>query len=475
MSSDRTPPPAAGACPFSTQATPRPSPPPPALQDVPVEYLSPDDCFALLRDTPALLSRVAGKQTDPLFAICASLWSGYFVSDPDHVREILVDRWRDFTKGPVWQELRRLAPEGLLVAEEEAWPRKRRLLQPFFGAKRLAALSSVIVAAIQEELERIARAADAGPLELLTEMSRLRQRVLLETLFGSSLPPSELQDLTEQLGVVAEESNLRSLLYFLPARIPLPGDRRYQRALTASDTILTRIIEARRRSGADRGDLLSLLLTVRDETSGKGLDDQEIRGALMEFYTVADVPVATSLTWLWYLLDRHPEVERRMRAEAAQVLGGRCPGAQDVASLDYTRRVLQETLRLYPPVWLFPRYTEKDTRLGTYHIPARSVLLLSPYLTHRDPRFWERPGVFDPDRFLPERFESVPRFAYYPFGGGPRLCIGSTFALMKVQLIAAMMLQRFRVRVLPDQEIVPHSTISLVPRHGIKATLERLT
>ena len=473
MSSARTPPSAAGACPFSTPVPPQP--PPLALRDVPVEYLSPDDCFALLRDTPALISRVARKQTDPLFAVCASLWAGYFVSHPDHVREILVDRWRDFSKGPVWQELRRLAPEGLLVAEEAVWLRKRRLLQPFFSAKRLAAISSVIVTAIQDELERIARAADSGPIELMAEMSQLRQRVLLETLFGSSLPPSELQDLTEQLGVVAEETNLRSLLYFLPARIPLPGDRRYQSALAASDRILTRIIEERRRSGADRGDLLSLLLTVRDETSGKGLDDEEIRGALMEFYTVADVPVATSLTWLWYLLDQSPEVERRLRAEVTEVLGERCPGAEDLPSLDYAKRVIQETLRLYPPVWLFPRYAEQETRLGAYHIPARSVLLLSPYLTHRDPRFWERPEVFDPDRFLPARFESVPRFAYYPFGGGPRVCIGSTFALMKVQLITAMMLQKFRVRILPDQVIVPHSTISLVPRHGIKAKLERLT
>ena len=472
MSSSKTPPSAAGACPFSTQASAQS--PSSGLRDVPVEYLSADDCFAFLRDTPGVIARLAPKYPGSPFAVCASLWSGYFVSNPDHVREVLVDRWRDFGKGPMWREIRHLAPDGLVVAEGEPWSHKRRLLQPFFGAQRLASVIGIVVTAIQDELGRIARAAALGPLELKAEMSQLTQRVLLEALFGSSLTPIELQDLAEQLGVIAEEANLRTLLYFLPERIPLSSDRRYHSAIAMYDRTSTRIIEERRRSGGDRGDLLSLLLAVRDETSGKGLDDAEIRGELMQFYIAAGVNVASSLTWLWYLLDQNPEVARRVRAEAAAVLGGRCPGAADLSSLDYTKRAFQETLRLYPPAWGIPRYTEQETHLGAYHIPARSVLLLSPYLTHRDPQLWERPEVFDPDRFLPARFESVPRFAYYPFGGGPRVCIGSTFALMMGQLIVAMMLQEFRVRILPDQEIVSRSAVMLVPRNGIKAELERV-
>ena len=472
MSGSQTPPSAAGACPF---ATPAPAPPSTSgLRDVPVEYLSADDCFAFLRDTPGLIACLAPKHSGSPFAVCASLWSGYFVSHPDHVREVLVDRWRDFGKGPMWREIRHLAPGGLVVAEGEPWSQRRRLLQPFFGAQRLASVVGIVVTAIEDELGRIARAAALGAIELKAEMSQLTQRVLLEALFGSSLTPGELQDLAEQLGVVAEEANLRTLLYFLPERVPLSSDRRYQGAIAMYERTSTRIIEERRRSGEDRGDLLSLLLGVRDETSGQGLGDEEIRGELMQFYIAAGVNVASSLTWLWYLLDQNPAVAQRLRAEEARVLGGRCPGAADLSSLDYTRRVYQETLRLYPPAWGIPRYTEKETSLGDYHIPARSVLLLSPYLTHRDPRFWERPEVFDPDRFLPERFEPLPRFAYYPFGGGPRLCIGNAFALMMGQLIVAMTLQAFRVRILPDQEILSRSAVMLVPRNGIKAELERV-
>jgi cytochrome P450 len=296
--------------------------------------------------------------------------------------------------------------------------------------------------------------------------------VILETMFGKGIDRHETDRLGAELRVAFKAMNLRSFLYFLPEWFPLPGDGRYRAAISTIDEAMFRLVRARRASGADRDDLLSLLLRARDDEKGDGMDDRQLRDELVTMFAAGQDTTANTMTWLWYTLDRHPDVERRLRAEVEGVLGNRRPTFDDVARLVYTKQVIQEVMRLYPPAWMFARFADGDAVIGGHRIPSGAVLLLSPFVTHRDPGLWPDPDRFDPERFTPERSAGRPRYAYYPFGGGPRQCIGNHFAMMEAQLIAAMMVQRLRPKLVSRQPVSPSSVGTLKPRNGIRMTLD---
>jgi cytochrome P450 len=327
-----------------------------------------------------------------------------------------------------------------------------------------------MVEIIDREVSVLA-ARGAATVDMEREMNVMSQRLILETMFGGSIDRCEADRLNDELQVALQGLNLRMFLSFLPERIPLPGERRYRAAIAAIDEAMLRLVRARRASDGLRDDLLSLLLRARDADTGEGMDDRQVRDELVSIFVAGQDATAKAMTWFWYLLDQNPEVERRLSTEVAEVLGDRRPTFEDFAHLEYTKRVIQEAMRLYPPAWMIPHFVDQEAIVGGHRIPARSPILLSPFATHRDPMFWPDPEAFDPERFTPERSAGRPRYAYYPFGGGGHQCIGNHFAMMECQLITAMMVRRLRSRLVPGHRVVPSTSMTLKPRYGIKMTL----
>jgi cytochrome P450 len=296
-------------------------------------------------------------------------------------------------------------------------------------------------------------------------MLRLTLRIAGQTLFNI-----DLSDETHTVGQAVATVNklLSEYLYapFPPFTIPTPRSR-------SLDQVVHDIITQRRQQNTDAGDLLSMLLLARDERTDQGMNDQQVRDEVMTLLIAGHETVATALTWTWYLLSQHPEVERRLHSELDEVLGGHLPTVEHLARLSYTRMVIEEVLRLYPPAWVFGRKAIDADEIAGYVIPANSMIVLSPYMTHRHPAFWEDAEAFDPERFAPEREASRPHYAYFPFGGGPRVCIGNNFALMETQLVLATIAQHYRLRLLSGHPVEPEALFSLRPRFGLLVTLHR--
>ena len=425
---------------------------------------------ALLRDGPGFLLSTARAHPDELFSIQLGPVQVPVVYRPDDLQRVLIDDARTYSKGGMWSATRPLLGNGLVTSDGEVWRRQRQLMQPLFTPKHLASLSGLMVDAIRGAVDRMAERA-GQPMEIGQEMTLITQRVLFETMFGTSLDPAQAEGLGRQLNVAFQAMNIRIFTYFLPEWFPRPGGRAFKRALGTIDAALMRMVAERRAQPAGRPDLLSLLLAARDPDTGDVLSDREVRDQLVTLFVAGLDTTAVTLTWLMHLLDEHPEVDERLRAEVAEVIGDRAPTALDLPQLQYTRRVLQEAMRLYPPAWIFPRYAADGAEVGGRRIAAGTSLLVSPWLAHRDPRHWERPDSFDPDHFLPERVAARPKLAYVPFGAGGRACIGNHFAMMEGTLATVLLVQRFRAERLPGQKIVPAAASTLKPKGGLHMKL----
>jgi cytochrome P450 len=420
------------------------------------------------------LSSVARAHPGEPFALRLGPIRLYVLTQPDHVQQVLHDHPRDFVKGGMWNAVRELLGNGLVTSEGDFWLRQRRMMQPLFSGHHLASLVDGMVDVIEREVTRLERDVAANAtIDMHSEMTSLTQRVLLQTMLGAAEEAGEADRLGHHMVDAMRVLNLKLFTYFLPRWVPIPGGRTFRRASAAIDEALLRIVRERRQAHGGPTDLLALLLHARDEGGSGGMDDQQLRDELVTLFVAGNDTTANALTWLWYALDQHPEIERRLREEVGAALGDRRPTAADLAKLSYVKLVLQETMRLFPPVWMFPRFCERDQVVGGYLIPAGSALLVSPFVTHRDPSLWERPEEFDPERFSPERSAGRPRYAYFPFGGGPRQCIGNNFALMEAQLITAMMARRFRPRLATQEPVVLASQSTLKPKGGMKMRLER--
>jgi cytochrome P450 len=251
-------------------------------------------------------------------------------------------------------------------------------------------------------------------------------------------------------------------------RLPSPGNRRLRAAIKELDEVVYKIIDERRRRGQETGDLLSMLMSARDEDTGEAMDDAQVRDEVMTLMLAGHETTANALTWTWYLLSQNPAAEVKLHEELRRVLAGRSPTFEDLPGLKYTRMVIEEALRLYPPAYVISRLTGSADRVGYYHLPAGSSLLLSPYLTHRHPDFWPDPEKFDPERFNPDQPSDRPRYAYLPFGGGPRQCIGNTFAMTEAQLVLATMAQRVRLSLVHGHPVEFEPLITLRPKFGMK-------
>jgi len=394
----------------------------------------------------------------------------FLVNHPDYLRDVFITHNKYFMKGEGLQRAKRLIGEGLLTSEGEFHTRQRRLAQPAFHRQRIAGYAETMV-------DYAARMCDrwrpGETRETSRDMMRLTLAIAGKTLFDADVESEadEIGDALTKAMAMFNRLTLPFASYF--EKLPLPAVRRFREARDRLDATIYRIIDDRRRSGEDHGDLLSMLIEARDEEGdGAGMTDLQLRDEAMTILLAGHETTANALTWTWYLLSQHPEVEAKFHAEVDEVLNGRLPSAEDYPALRYTEMIFAESMRLYPPAWIIGRRALSDYQINGYFIPARSILLLSPYLMHHSDKYFPDPFKFDPQRWTPEAKESRPKFSYFPFGGGPRLCIGESFAWMEGVLVLATVAQKWKLHLLPGHPVAPKPIVTLRPKDGMKMTLE---
>jgi len=399
----------------------------------------------------------------------------YLVNHPDYVREILVNNQGNFLKSRALQRSKVLLGEGLLTSEGQHHLRQRRLVQPAFHRERLAGYASAMSGQAVKACERW----QAGSsMDVSVEMSRLTLSVVAKTLFSADVE-SEASEIGEAMTAALQMFQLLVMPFseYL-IKLPLPSVRRFEKARALLNSTIYGLIRERRNSGQDTGDLLSMLLLAQDEEQdggkkhGGGMTDTQVRDEALTLFLAGHETTANALSWTWYLLSQHPEIERRLHQEIDTVLQGRAPELADVPQLRYTEMVFSEALRLYPPAWGIGRMVKAPFELGGVEIPAKAICILSPYLIQRDARWFPEPEKFDPERWTPEARESRPKFAYFPFGGGARVCIGERFAWMEGVIVMAAIAQKWRLRLDPDQHIEPLPLITLRVKNGLRMTAE---
>jgi cytochrome P450 len=393
------------------------------------------------------------------------------LNHPDLVEDVLVTRARLFKKGRALERAKRLLGEGLLTSEGDLHRRQRRLAQPAFHKTRISGYADTMV---RHAVRTADRWQDGQTIDSTAEMNRLTLTIVGETLLGTNVE-EEAGGVRNALTAVLSAFPLTmSPFAALLERLPLPVVRRYDRAQATLDELIYRIIADRRARPDDRGDLLSMLLLASDAEEGGGqMTDRQVRDEAMTIFLAGHETTANALAWTWHLLAAHPDVERRLHEEIDRVLGSRTAGVDDVPRLVYTRMVIAESMRRYPPAWGIGRRAIEDFTIGGYLVPKGTVVLVSQYLLHNDPRFFTEPERFDPDRWLPERQTTRPKFAYFPFGAGTRVCIGEPFAWMEGILVLATLAQRWRLERVDAAPVPMQPGITLRPATAIRMTTRR--
>ena len=390
---------------------------------------------------------------------------GHLLVAPDHLRHVLHDEVKNYTRDVRgFEKLRDILGNGLLTSSGDLWFQQRRLLQPEFDRRALPRFAPAMVQVAEDVAHRWDALARGGePVDMARQMSALTLEVVGRTLLGAHLE-QDAEGVAEALDWLMHDVNERIYAVFdIGERLPTRRTRRFRRELRTLDEAVYRILEERRRHpGGD--DLVSRLLHAQQ---GEGMSARQLRDELMTFFLAGHETTAMLLSWTWYLLARHPEATERLHDELDDVLGGRPPNADDVERLDLTHRILQESLRLYPPAWFLERLCAADDAIDRYFLPAGSVAMVVPYLTHRHPDHWEEPERFDPDRFLPEPSARRHRWAWVPFGGGPRVCIGKDFAMLEAVLALATLAQRFEAELAEQREVVAEPLVTLRPQGGL--------
>jgi cytochrome P450 len=421
------------------------------------------------RDPLAFLTEIAAYGPVAHFRIGRQ--EVFLLSDPDAIEDVLVTRAGQFAKGRALERAKRTIGEGLLTSEGAAHLRQRRLTQPAFHKTRIAAYGEAMARAALEARDRWP---PDVPLDLAREMNRLTLAIVSDTLFGAEVgTDSDTARVQQAITDVMEMFDLVMVPFAdWLVHLPLPRMRRFREAQETLDRTVYGIISARRKSGEDHGDLLSLLLHAQDpEGAGGGMTDRQLRDEVITLFLAGHETTANALTWTWVLLGRHPVEEQHLHAELDAVLVGRPPTPDDIPRLPYTRAVVAESMRLYPPAWTMGRRALKDYHWAGYDIPAGSLILMSQWVMQRDARFWPDPERFEPTRWLEERRDR-PRFAYFPFGAGTRVCIGESFAWTEAMLLVAAIAQKWRMVIDPSHPIEPLPLITLRTRHGVRATPE---
>lgn len=406
----------------------------------------------------------------PVFQVELPGFSPYVVTDPALVDEVLVGHNRGLIKDATTRALAGIVGDGLLVSDGEFWRRQRRLVQPAFHRERIAGYAAAMI----EHAERLSATWRAGQvIDLHAAMMRLTLDIVAATLFSSDVDAAIAEEIGTSLdAIMARFSDMTYAFVPWLARLPTAANRRYAAAQGRIDAAIRGLVAERRASGEDRGDLLSMLLHARDADGGQ-MTDAQVRDEALILFVAGHETTALALSWTWMLLSQHPAARARLDAELTQVLGERAPTFEDLPRLRYTEQVLLESMRLFPPAWSIGREAIEPFELGGVTIPRGGQLWLLQWANHRDPRHFPRPEAFEPERWADDLQRKLPRGVYYPFGGGPRLCIGSAFAMTELVLVLAALARRWRPRIAAADRPRPQFSITLRPAGGMRATLER--
>ncbi|MCF8461699.1 MAG: cytochrome P450 [Flavobacteriales bacterium] len=393
------------------------------------------------------------------------------VTDPDMVKHIMVDNNKNYVKSYAYRVLKVLLGEGLLTSEGDFWRKQRRLLQPGFHRDRLATFVQIMTEAGQELVDKWSVLPKGTEVDVSTGMMEMTLDIVCRAMFSS--------DVTDAMEVVNREFDManENLInrvtnpFPLPYWMPLPSVKREKQGYDAIKNVVADIIEKRRSSTEKYDDLLAMLMEVEDADTGEKMSNKQIQDEVITIFLAGHETTAVALTWMMHCLEENPEVEEKLAQEERRVLNGRTPVLEDLRQLEYTRMVIDETLRLYPPAWIIGRHSMGDDQLGGYHIPVNTNCIIPVYYIHRDPKNWHEPLKFIPERFDKENSKGRHKFAYFPFGGGPRLCIGNNFALMEMQLIAPMLVRAFKLRKPKGFEFKKEPLITMRPSPHMKMVL----
>ncbi len=396
------------------------------------------------------------------------------VGKPEYIEHVLLTNYRNYAKGPLVRRIGKpIFGNGLFTSEGDFWRGQRRIMAPAFHQKHIASFVEAMSACTAAMLQRWQ--GRQGIFDVLPEMAHLTVEIIARTMFSTDVA-DEVGTLGRNVDILVRQMHpgIGDLLGF-PEWVPSLRTRSVRKAVAELDELLTRIISQRRANPGDHEDFLTMLLQVRDQDTGAGMSDGQLRDEVATIIGAGHETTATALSWTWYLLSRHPAAEARLHEEVDRVLAGQPCGFSDLARLPYTRMVFEEAMRLYPPAHTIPRLALAEDRIGGVRVPRGSLMVVSPYVTHRNPDLWPDPDRFDPERFTPEAAAARHRFAYLPFGGGPRVCIGNSFSMSEAVVIMSMVAQRYRLRVDLSRPVTPCGYLTLRPKEGIWVSLEART
>lgn len=402
------------------------------------------------------------------------IFNVHLIIHPDHVRRVLQgEHSHKYKKGKLYDRIKPLIGEGLLASEGHHWIRQRRLIQPAFRPRSLSVYAEIM----QEESERMLRkwetlAKTRAEFKVSDEMTEVTLRIIGRTMLSIDLE-SSVDSVLANLPTVLTTLNERFQQILYAPFLLTPANRRFNKALGALDTVVHGVINERKATGLQNDDFLSTLISARDE-AGNGMTPKQLRDEVMTMLLAGHETTSNALSWTLSLLAEHQDIQDEVRREAQSALGSDTSLMTMVRSLSYTKMVFQESMRLYPPVWILGRSVVEDDRIDGYRIPKGSAVLLSPFVTHRHPAIWERPNEFDPSRFHPEHAENRPQFSYFPFSGGPRTCIGDRFSLMEGQVVLANILSRYRILPGTHGTVIPEPSVTLRPKGGVHIRIARV-
>jgi cytochrome P450 len=394
------------------------------------------------------------------------------LTHPNDIEYVLVKNPSNFVKSRDYRALKSVLGNGLLTNEGAPWQKQRKLVQPTFRHENTERYADVMVLTTTRMLDTWR---DGETRDIHLQMMALTLDIVAQSLFGSDVS-GHAGGVEQALAVLMNQfDGMAGLAFLLPEKLPLPSTLKFKRSVAQLDKIIYTIIHERRSARRPSNDLLEMLLRSQDE-EGSRMSDEQLRDELMTLFLAGHETTANALSWTWYLLAQHPEMEARLFREITEVLGGKAPTAAHVSRLPYTEMVVKEAMRLYPPAWAVGRQAVKKFELGGYHFPAGTNIAIVQWSTQRDARFFPEPEKFDPERWSAESLlrNPVPRFAYFPFGGGPRVCVGAGFAMMEAILLLATMAQRFRMRLVPNRKVKLFPSVTLRPRNGIQMVLHEM-
>jgi len=392
---------------------------------------------------------------------------------PEDAKQVLQENNRNYVKSLAYDVLKIFLGNGLLTSEGDFWRRQRRLAQPAFHRQRLALLVDSMVEETADLVRQWQQHDKTRPMNISNEMMKLTLAIVTRSLFSSDVK-SHLNNVSDSLDTIMHTAYQELFNIFpITRRLPVPRTVRFRRAVDRVESVIYAIIDQRRAatSAVEHQDLLAMLMEARDEETGEQMTNQQLRDEVTTIFMAGHETTANALSWALYLLAQHPDVVRKMRAEIAEVLGPNpVPTADNLRQLTYTLQVIQETMRLFPPAWVVSRRPLGPDQFGDYPVPVPGVdvVLVAPFLLHRDPRYWHNPEAFDPDHFLPDHVKERPTYAYLPFGGGPRICIGNNFALMEMQVVLVLLIHAFDVSLASATPVRPEPGITLRPKGGMQ-------